>query len=73
MNGLHGIIFANEERAGLQELVGPRCSASIPFAGRFRAVDFALSNMVNAGITDVGVVTHGQYQSLLDHVGTGKA
>ncbi len=73
MNGLHGIIFANEERAGLQELVGPRCSASIPFGGRYRAVDFALSNMVNAGITDVGLVTHGQYQSLLDHVGTGKA
>ncbi|MBQ7681313.1 MAG: glucose-1-phosphate adenylyltransferase subunit GlgD [Oscillibacter sp.] len=73
MNGLHGIIFANEERAGLKELVGPRCSASIPFGGRYRAVDFALSNMVNAGITDVGVVTHGQYQSLLDHLGTGKA
>ena len=73
MNGLHGIIFANEDRAGLKELVGPRCSASIPFGGRYRAVDFPLSNMINAGITDVGMVTHGQYQSLLDHVGTGKA
>lgn len=73
MNGLHGIIFANEDRAGLKELVGPRCSASIPFGGRYRVVDFPLSNMVNAGITDVGMVTHGQYQSLLDHVGTGKA
>ena len=73
MNGLHGIILAYEERAGLKELVGPRCSSSIPFGGRYRAVDFALSNMVNAGITDVGVVTHGQYQSLLDHLGTGKA
>ena len=73
MNGLHGIILAYEERDGLKELVGPRCSASIPFGGRYRAVDFALSNMVNAGITDVGVVTHSRYQSLLDHIGTGKA
>lgn len=73
MNGLHGIILAYEERDGLKELVGPRCSASIPFGGRYRAVDFALSNMVNAGITDVGLVTHSAYQSLLDHVGNGKA
>ena len=34
--------------------------------------DFALSNLVNAGVTDVGVVLHGHYQSLLDHLGTGK-
>ena len=40
--------------------------------GRYRAVDFALSNLVNAGVTDVGVVLHGHYQSLLDHLGTGK-
>lgn len=72
MNGLHGIVLAYEERAGLKELVSERCSASIPFGGRYRAVDFALSNMANAGITDVGVVTHSRYQSLLDHLGTGK-
>ena len=35
-------------------------------------MDFALSNLVNAGVTDVGVVLHGHYQSLLDHLGTGK-
>ena len=73
MNGLHGIILAYVERTGLKELVSERCSASIPFGGRYRVVDFALSNMVNAGVTDVGMVTHSRYQSLLDHVGTGKA
>ena len=72
MNGLHGIIFAYERRGDLQELGSIRSSASIPFGGRFRAVDFALSNLVNANVTDVGIVLHGQYQSLLDHLGTGK-
>ncbi len=72
MNGLHGIIFAYERRGNLQELGAIRSSASIPFGGRFRAVDFALSSLVNAGATDVGIVLHGHYQSLLDHLGTGK-
>lgn len=72
MNGLHGIIFSYEKRNDLRELGAIRCASSIPFGGRYRAVDFALSNLVNAGTTDVGVVLHGQYQSLLDHLGTGK-
>lgn len=72
MNGLHGIIFAYERRGDLRELGEIRSAASIPFGGRYRAVDFALSNLVNAGVTDVGVVLHGRYQSMLDHLGTGK-
>ena len=72
MNGLHGIIFTYERRGNLQELGSIRSSASIPFGGRFRAVDFALSGLVNAGATDVGIILHGHYQSLLDHLGTGK-
>lgn len=73
MNGLHGIILAYVERTGLKELVSERCSASIPFGGRYRVIDYALSNLVNAGVVDVGVVTHSRYQSLLDHLGNGKA
>lgn len=73
MNGLHGIIFCYEKRNDLRELGEIRSASSIPFGGRYRAVDFALSNLVNAGATDVGIVLHGQYQSLLDHLGTGKA
>lgn len=72
MNGLHGIIFSYEQRNDLRELVEIRSAASIPFGGRYRAIDFALSNLMNAGATDVGVVLHGRYQSLLDHLGTGK-
>ena len=73
MNGLHGIIFSYEKRNEMQELGQIRSAASIPFGGRYRAVDFALSSLVNAGCTDVGIVLHGHYQSLLDHLGTGKA
>ena len=72
MNGLHGIIFAYEKEPGLRELVEQRMPASVPFGGRYRIIDFILSNMQNAGITDVGVVLHGNYQSLLDHLGSGK-
>jgi glucose-1-phosphate adenylyltransferase len=46
--------------------------ASVPFGGRYRLIDFPLSNMVNSNITKVGVITHYNYQSLLDHLGTGK-
>jgi glucose-1-phosphate adenylyltransferase len=72
MNGLHGIIFSYENRNDLKELAGIRSSASVPFGGRYRMVDFALSNLVNAGVTDVGVVLHGRYQSMIDHLGSGK-
>jgi len=72
MNGLHGIIFSYEKRNDLRELAEIRSAASVPFGGRYRVVDFALSNLVNAGVTDVGVVLHGRYQSMLDHLGSGK-
>ena len=67
-----GVIFSNIHDATIPELTGRRTMASIPFAGRYRLIDFALSNMVNSGITKVGVITHYNYQSLLDHIGTGK-
>ena len=72
MKGLHGLIFAYGKHLGLRELTERRSPASVPFGGRYRLIDFALSNMVNAGIDDVGVVLQGNYQSLLDHVGSGK-
>ena len=51
MNGLHGIIFAYEKTPGLRELTEERMPGSVPFGGRYRAIDFMLSNMHNAGIT----------------------
>lgn len=67
-----GLIFANIHDESLPELTRVRNMASVPFGGRYRLIDFALSNMVDSGITKVGVVTHYNYQSLLDHLGTGK-
>lgn len=72
MIGMHGIIFSHEKRSNMRELTDVRMPASVPFAGRYRIIDFILSSMVNAGIADVGVVLHGNYQSLLDHLGNGK-
>lgn len=72
MNDLHGIVFAYKERPNLRELVEHRVSGAMPFGGRYRTVDFALSSLMNAGCSDVGVVVNGRYQSLLDHIGTGK-
>lgn len=68
-----GIIFSNAYDECLPELTGLRTMGSVPFAGRYRLIDFALSNMVNAGIEKVGVVTKANYRSLMDHLGTGKA
>ena len=73
MNSIHGIIFSYEKSNDLRELGEIRAASSVPFGGRYRAIDFALSNLVNAGAGDVGVVLHGRYQSVLDHLGTGKA
>ena len=73
MKGLHGIIFSYEKKSGLRELIENRVHGSIPFGGDYRVIDFILSSMVNAGITDVGVIMHGKCQSLLDHLGSGKS
>ena len=72
MNDLHGILFAYHSDANLGELTRPRNTCSLPYGGRYRLVDFMLSSYVNAGITDVGLIVHESYQSLLDHVGSGK-
>ena len=72
MNQLHGIIFAYLSNPDLRELTQHRNTCSIPYGGRYRIIDFMLSNLVNAGIDDVGLIVHTNYQSLLDHVGSGK-
>ena len=67
-----GLIFSNMHDECLPELTRLRTMASVPFGGRYRLIDFPLSNMVNSGISKVGIITHYNYQSLLDHIGTGK-
>ena len=64
--------FSNIHDFVVPELTRRRAIASIPFGGRYRLIDFELSNMVNSDITKVGVITNYNYQSLMDHIGTGK-
>ena len=67
-----GLIFANIHDQSIPELTRERSMASVPFGCRYRLIDFTLSNMVNSGINRIGLITHYNYQSLLDHIGTGK-
>ena len=65
-----GIIFAND--AVLGDLTGKRTMASLPFGGRYRQVDFHLSNMAHAGIRHIGILSRYNYQSLMHHIGSGE-
>lgn len=67
-----GVIFSHINDYNLREIARNRTMASVPFGGRYRLIDFALSNMVNSGITTVGIVVKNNYQSLIDHLGSGK-
>lgn len=67
-----GLIFSNIHDQSIPEMTRRRTMASIPFGCRYRLIDFALSNMVNSDISNVGVITHYNYQSLMDHIGNGK-
>lgn len=67
-----GIILADGKLGEIDELIRHRTVASVPFGGRYRLVDFALSNFVNADVMQVGIITKRNYQSLMDHIGSGK-
>ena len=65
-----GIIFANDANMG--GLSDRRTMGSIPFGGRYRQIDFHLSNMAAAGIRHVGIISRQNYQSLINHIGSGE-
>lgn len=67
-----GIIFSNIHDHNIPELTSVRTIASVPFGSRYRFIDFTLSNMVNSDIYNVQVITRNNYQSLMDHLGSGK-
>jgi len=71
-NSVLGIIYSNAYDSAVPELTGLRTMGSVPFAARYRLIDFPLSNMVNSGISKVGVITKSNYRSLMDHLGAGK-
>lgn len=67
-----GIIYAAEDDVDMREFTKKRSIAALPFGARYRLIDFILSNMVNSGITNVGIITQNNYASLVNHIGTGK-
>ena len=67
-----GIIFSSLNNNTLSRLTSDRTVAAIPFACRYRLIDFALSNMVNANMSNIYVVANYKYRSLLEHIGSGK-
>ena len=67
-----GVIFSNIHDDNVPELSHQRTMGSLPYGGRYRLIDFALSNLVNSGVTTVGIITKNNYQSLMDHLGSGK-
>ena len=71
MNAL-GIIFSDMQDWSMTELASHRSVAAIPFGGRYRLVDFPLSNMVNSGVNKICIITKSNYRSLMEHVGSGK-
>ncbi|HBR01801.1 MAG TPA: glucose-1-phosphate adenylyltransferase subunit GlgD [Ruminiclostridium sp.] len=72
MKSAMGIILTGGMNNRLKELSIERSIAAVPFGGKYRAIDFTLSNMVNSGITNVGVLTQYNIRSLMDHLGSGK-
>ncbi len=71
-NKMTGIVFSNMHDENMGLLTSKRTMGSIPYGGRYRLVDFVLSGMVNAGMTNVGIITKYNYHSLMDHVGSGR-
>lgn len=67
-----GLVFASIHDESIYDITKLRTMGSVPFGGRYRLIDFPLSNFVNSGITQVGVITKRNYGSLLDHVGSGR-
>ena len=67
-----GLIVSDERTTRLKDLTLSRSTAAVPFGGRYRIIDFILSDMVNAGLTSVGLITEKNYHSLMDHLGSGK-
>ncbi len=67
-----GLVYTGEKTERLRELTSKRSLAALPLLGRYRLIDFILSNMVNSGMKNVGIIMQSNYQSLLDQLGSGR-
>ncbi len=72
MKSTMGIVLTGGKDNRLKELAEFRSSTAVPIGGKYRVIDFVLSNMVNSGITNIGVLTQYSFRSLMDHLGSGK-
>ena len=72
MYDVMGIVYTSKDNLNLRELTTNRAVAALPVAGRYRIIDFTLSNLVNSGVRNVGVIAQKNYHSLMDHLGSGK-
>jgi len=66
-----GLIFADDREEQVSEITIKRDFAAIPFGGRYRLIDFFISNMTNSGIRNIGVIATTRYESLMEHVRNG--
>ena len=67
-----GVIFPNSYDGLIPELVKERLMGSVPFASRYRLVDFMISSMARAGIDNISLIARENYLSLMDHLGSGR-
>lgn len=65
------VILAGGEGSRLSVLTAKRTKPAVPFAGKYRIIDFALSNCVNSGLMDVMILAQYRPQSLVEHIGSG--
>ena len=72
-NDVLGFIFADTLDDKIPELAASSTTASVPIGGKYRLIDFVLSNMSNSGINNVGVIAKSNFMSLMDHIGSGSA
>ena len=72
MENAFGLIYTGDASMQLRELTFSRSVAAVPFGGRYRTIDFMLSDLVNTGIYNVGIIAQKNYHSLMDHLESGK-
>jgi glucose-1-phosphate adenylyltransferase len=73
VNNVHGIIYAYHAFPELKTIGARRTGAALPFCGRYRLIDFALSGMMHAGVRNVGVIMQRGYLSLMEHIAGGRS
>lgn len=72
-NDVLGLIYSNSCETTLTELTAHRTTASVPIGGKYRMIDFILSNLANSNVNNVGIVAKSGFMSLMDHIGSGSA